>query len=135
MALTIAKEGAVFLGKRAINLHIEVVFVDDQRRAVEEIVSYRIRTPIIRPRIFLIEIQNVDAGLVQTWSVCWNNGIGFGVCDGLVKWVLDNKTGVLNKIIREVIARRRDIDNWHAPHICLALSEALSGIVGKEEGL
>ena len=30
MALAIAKEGAVFLGKLAVNLHIEVVFVDDQ---------------------------------------------------------------------------------------------------------
>ena len=47
-----------------VDLHIEVIFVDDQQRAIEEIVGGRVRLPMIRLRIFLIEIQNVDAGLV-----------------------------------------------------------------------
>jgi hypothetical protein len=76
MALTIAKEGAVFLGKLAVDLHIEVVFVDDQQRTVEEIVGYRIRAPIIRLRIFLIELQNICAGLIDQRIGDWDKIIG-----------------------------------------------------------
>ena len=135
MALTIASEGAVFFRELTVDLHIEVIFVDDQQRSVEEVVGGRVRRPIIRLRIFLIEIQKVDAGLVQASGARWNDWIGCSIGDGLVERVLDNKTGGLKKIIREVIARRCDIDNRNATQKVLPLSEALSGIVGKEEGL
>ena len=73
-ALAIAEEAAVFLGELIVDLHIEVVFVSDQQRVVKEIEGGRL-TGDIRLRIFLIESQNVDAGLVQAWSGRRNDGI------------------------------------------------------------
>ena len=76
MALAIAKEGAVFLGKLAVDLHVKVVFVDDQQRAIEEVVSSCTRSSIVRLCIFLIKVQNIRAGLINQWIVDWNEVLG-----------------------------------------------------------